>query len=198
MPPSEQKKYESIAKGLRDKQIARLRDYAKTWAGTISALAGVSTVITAVSARDALVKLSPPLQVFIGCAFALAIVLAVIAVMRAVRAQIGELAPQLDSTNNIRDYMQTEPAAIAAAIKMSRLCALLSPIAFLVAIYATWYGTARLPSQAYLYPQATGAAICGTITRDATSGAVALKPSSPLPTIAVSDPSKLAKIDACP
>jgi len=198
MSLAEQLKYQQIANQLEAKQIDQLRDYAKTWAGTISALAGVSSVLTALSARDTLVKLPAVLQFVVGAVLLIGFAASVYAVKCAVRAQIGNLRPITNAPRDVQEYMDDEPPAIVKAIHESQVGTVVALISLVLSILFLWVGTVHPPSQAYLYPQAPDVLGCGVLTKDATTGTIALKPSGGVALVPITDTSKITKVDYCP
>lgn len=199
MPRAIQRHYQAIGLQIARNQIDQLRDHAKTWAGTISALAGVSSVITALSARDALIKLPILWQIIDVLLLIIALAFIVLAVERAVRAQIGNLAPITSDPRAIQDYLASEPQSIRNAIIDSQRATLIALGAFVAAILIVWAVSTPAKPQTFLYPRsAPDGIVCGVLVVDTATGRVSLKATGAIPAIVVMDAAKLTKVDACP
>jgi hypothetical protein len=201
MSPEEIDAWRARGADLPEKQLDTVRGYAKTWASTIGAFVGITTIIAAIAARDTLIKLPLWLQCCIGALLGLSLVAAAVALDRGVRAQVGPLAPMPYTPEGIRDWFENEPGRAVDAIKQSRAATIVSLLALAAAIYLTWIGAARLPpaTQWFLGMQPTGGAVaCGRLATEPASGAIVLRPRGPYATVPVADGTKLTKVDRCP
>ncbi len=199
MTPDEIDEWRARGADIPAKQLDTVRGYAKTWASTIGAFVGITTIITVITARDTLVKLPLLLQVLIGALLLLSLVAAAVALDQGVRAQIGPLVPTPNTPDGIRDWFKNEPDRAVTAIKVSRWSTIASLGSLAMAIFLIWLGAAQLPPQAFLAAQSTGISVaCGVLATEKASGAVVLQPKAPYPTVGVVDGTKLTKVDRCP
>lgn len=198
MPAEEQEKWLKVGNDLKDAQLARVRDYEGKWASTIGALTGVSSIITVLTARDTISRLSGWYQLLIAILMLIALTAATAAVYLASRAQIGDLRPILIAPRTIRDYSISEPFLAADAIKKSQGASLLAVILLVAAIYVTWLGSTTIPERTFLYTQGNPEHVtCGELGRGLDNVSVVIKQTD-APPVTVIDGSKLIKIDRCP
>jgi hypothetical protein len=196
--------------------LDQVREAAGKWAGTISALISISSIVTVLTARDTISKLDPWWQWAIGTLLVAALLCAAGAVFLAVRAEVGDLKifdkpspPNEELATRLARHVDNEPADAARAIRGSQALAALAFLLFISGIVVTWVGTAKAPAPAYLVTKAAptplpgasvtataGPVICGRLTTDAGNGQSSLITKSGT-LVPVTDPSSLKAVDSC-
>lgn len=182
--------WEAHAVAMRADQFTRVREAAKLWAGTISAIAGTSAILTALQARDPIKSLQDgwfypwgAYEYGVVLGLGLALIAIVVAIVAAYRAQ-ASLSKKV-GVYDICMYYNNGPFGAAKLLTISQIVTGVALILYLASLVALWYGPTATPGRAmFVAVPETGAAVCGALESDPTTGTVSLRPTataSPLP-----------------
>lgn len=148
--------------------LKSVRTAATSWAATVSALVGISTILGLLKGSDALAKLSVPTQILFAVTFFLALALAVASVVYAALASQG--TPQYEWSDPDTLLIKTDQSLKDATsqLQTSRWLALIAVVFMSLAIFFSLFDLfgSGTSGTTVLAVQRAGSIECGMLTKD--------------------------------
>lgn len=192
------RRWDKLVADLPFQELPNIRAGAAKWAGTISALTGVSTVVGLIKG-DEIGKLTHAMQYLVAVVIFLALALAVAGIYLAAIASQG--SPRLMWTDALsyRTFSKRQARDAVEQLRWSRRAVLGAVLLAACAILLIWFGPKASPTEIKaMVIRKAGTVSCGTLVTDAT-GNLSLKPKqgNPQP-IGLNDVGTLTIVSTCP
>jgi hypothetical protein len=189
--------WEQIAVQLPTHSLQPIRDAARSWATTLSALVGISTVIGLVQGRDSFSKLASGTQIAFAVALFVTLAAAVVAIYSAGIASQGKPYRGWNDARSIRDWYNKEVDNAVASLKRSWFLSGVAVVALVVAILINWFGPVQPNAgMSVLVVQKLGSVVCGTLQKDKAGNLVLSNDGQP--SISLNDITSITVVSSCP
>jgi hypothetical protein len=177
--------------------LKSVRAAATSWAATVSALVGISTILGLLKGSDALAKLSVPTQIFFAVTFFLTLAFAVASVIYAALASQGTPQYQWSDPDTLLDKTGQSLKDATSQLQTSRRLALIAVIFLALAIFFSLFDLfgSGPAGTTVLAVQRSGSVVCGTLTK-AQAGQVSLTNNGQ--SITLNDVISLTVVPSCP
>jgi hypothetical protein len=201
-PVSEQgalrKKWTERANDYAFNELPNIRSVAEKWTGTVTALAGLSTIIALLQGTDKVAKLGLAVQVSLFAALVIALGLAVSAIYLGTQAAYGEPgAPMPDDWELVYERFKEEATTAARKLKSSQKLALIASILIILILATLWFAPQQGDSSTEaLVVHSSGQVTCGTLqTENSTVSLTSSDTKKPQP---LTDVASFTIVSHCP
>ncbi len=187
-------------KQLRDKAysdpLAQVRNVAGKWAGTLSALVGVTTVVGLIVSRDIFNELSPAAKWAFVLVFIVALIVAISSVYSAAYAAEGTPKKRWTSVDDFQDWYEQAVPKANNLLRYSRISALVSAALVVILACILWFGPGGTSGTSVLAVQRSGTVICGTLQNNPAGNLVLV--TSQQKSIPLTDITSVSVVASCP
>jgi hypothetical protein len=174
-PPSKtaMERWEEIAEELPFGQLERVRTSADKWLTTISALTGLTSLLTLLASGETTRQPTDVPQFLVGAFLALAFISAISAIYLGALAAQGGSTKILNDPLEVRNWYRDEAAKAANHLLSSRRFALAAAILVGLSTFVAWYGPDEQESMtSAIITLQSGTILCKTILTDANGNVV--------------------------
>jgi hypothetical protein len=162
------RRWEELANDLPFSQLERVRSAADKWLTTISALTGLSSLLTLLASGETTAELTELPKIFLGVVLGSAFLSAITAIYLGALAAQGKPTNILNDPLLLRKWYQTEAATAASYLVYSRRFALAAAILVGLASFVAWYGPKKVQKETTaIVTLQSGEVLCQVVTTDA-------------------------------
>jgi len=188
--------WEQIAVQLPTHSLQPIRDGARSWTTTLSALVGISTVIGLVQGRDSFNKFALGTQIAFAVVWLVALTAAILAIYSAGIASQGKVYEGWNDAESIRSWYKQEVASAVANLKRSWFLSGVAVVALIMAILINLFGPVQTSAGNVLVVQKSGSVMCGTLQKDK-AGNLLLSKNGQAP-ISLNNIASITAVSSCP
>jgi hypothetical protein len=201
-PPAPQtlrERWEQRGEDLDFDELPRIRSMAEKWTQTITALAGLSTIITLLQGNDEIKELADGTQLLLFGLLLLALIAAVVAIFFGTRAATGTPGKLIGDWELIRTAFRKRASAARNELRLSQIAALLATSLIVASLLTVWFGEQGEKDGAVssLVVQRSGTVLCGEL-KAGSDGQLTLTPKGAAQGVVVADVASINIVDACP
>lgn len=189
--------WEQIAVQLPTHSLQPVRDAARSWATTLSALVGISTVLGLAQGRDSFSKLAFGTQLAFALALIIALTTAVAAIYSAAIASQGKPYKGWNDAGSVRNWYNKEVDNAVANLRRSWFLSGIAVVTLAAAILINWFGPLQQNAGvSILAVQKSGSIVCGTLQKEKAGNLVISKDGQP--SIYLNSTTSFTIVSSCP